>query len=80
MYFLFCQQYKYSLFIFQVPFEWGTKLLTSSGTRHSIGYLQFFPGGKGLPGRDAYHSPSSNAQAKNEYELCALSPFASAWR
>jgi hypothetical protein len=38
------------------------------------------PGGKARPGRDADHSPPSNAEVKNEQELYLLSPHAPPWR
>jgi hypothetical protein len=34
-----------------------------------------FPGAKARQRRDADHSPPSNADFKNEYELCFLSPY-----
>jgi hypothetical protein len=39
-----------------------------------------FPGGKARPGRDADHSPPSNAEVKNEQELYLLFPHAPPWR
>jgi hypothetical protein len=39
----------------------------------------YFPGSKARPGRDADHSPLSNAAVKNE-ELYLLSHLAPAWR
>jgi hypothetical protein len=32
-------------------------------------------GGKARPGRDAEHSPPSNAEVSNEYDLYTLSPW-----
>jgi hypothetical protein len=39
-----------------------------------------FPGGKARPGRDAYHSPPSSAEVKNELKLYLLSPHVPPWR
>jgi hypothetical protein len=39
-----------------------------------------FPGAKARPGRDADHSPPSNAEVENEYELYLLCPQAPPWR
>jgi hypothetical protein len=43
----------------------------------TIGTGHPFPGGKARPGRDADHSPPSNAEVVNEQELYFLSPCAS---
>jgi hypothetical protein len=39
-----------------------------------------FPWGKARPGRDADHSPPSNAEVMNELEVYLLSPQAPPWR
>jgi hypothetical protein len=39
-----------------------------------------FPGRKARPGRDADHSPPSNAEVNNKYERYFLSPLTPAWR
>jgi hypothetical protein len=42
--------------------------------------VQWVPGGKARPGRDADHSPPSSAEVKNGYERNLLSPQAPPWR
>jgi hypothetical protein len=39
-----------------------------------------FPGTKARPGRDADHSPPSNAEVENGYELYIIFPQAPSWR
>jgi hypothetical protein len=42
--------------------------------------VQWAPGVKARPGRDADHPPPSSAKVENEYELYLLSPQAPPWR
>jgi hypothetical protein len=45
-----------------------------------VGTLGPFPGAKARPVCDADHSPPSNAEVENEYDLYLLSPQAPSWR
>jgi hypothetical protein len=56
------------------PPDFSSSLCAQTGSEahpasYKIGTGGPFPGGKARPGRDADHSPPSNAEVVNEYEL-----------
>jgi hypothetical protein len=58
-------------------FSFNLCVQTGSGTRpasFTMCTVGTFPGGKARLGRDAYHSPPSSAEVKNEQELFSSPP------